>query len=214
MGGLIGRLSAHDQSSSSSCALLVGYAGGQTQFRWSISHALRLLILWRNLRPKICICIINFMRLYTSVKKFLESVIYGKIACVVYSLSKVFPHICGNVYFINCIRSYVVTLSASACVFKIHAFAHLFDYRLIFLTHVGTSVPSLPASYSNNLPKSAAGMGRLNRYPCAWSHICVRRNWSCSALSTPSPTTSRPIERAMPIIALISASFFGFCCIS
>ena len=58
------------------------------------------------------------------VRKFPERVVNGKIARAVYSSSKVFPHICGNVYFINCTGSHVVTLSASACVFKIHAFAH------------------------------------------------------------------------------------------
>src|ERR1700722_4141773 len=35
---------------------------------------------------------------------------------------------------------------------------------------------------------SDAGTGRLNRYPCAWSHFRRRSFCSCSGVSTPSAT--------------------------
>src|ERR1700690_244549 len=35
---------------------------------------------------------------------------------------------------------------------------------------------------------SDAGTGRLNKYPCAWSHFIRRSFCSCSGVSTPSAT--------------------------
>ena len=92
---LMGRLAAQEQSSF--CALFVRCSRKPDTISldyFSYSTAIDSMVkstfesrIWPS----------NFMGLYTSVRKFPERVVYGKIACAVYSSSKVFPHIWGNV---------------------------------------------------------------------------------------------------------------------